>query len=223
VRTESGTYQVIAGPITVDGSTQTVSATAVGRGTLVVKAEGIADTSHVRVVPQGALAAYRTVEHTGQAAEVVMFNLDGSGYRRLATTSRPGYFTDVGPRWNPAGTQLVYHDGSYDKRLFVVDTLGSSRRLITTSYGAVSESWAQYSRDGSWVYDSGRPDHQNTGLWRVRADGSSPEPVGPEIGWYDVDANPSPSPDGKRTDATITGSSGLRMKNGSSHARPREA
>lgn len=197
-RTDTVTYSVSSGPVSVNSGSNTLSPSAVGRGIVIAQAQGLSDTSFVSVVPQGSLAASRIVQNTGQAAEVVMFNLDGSGYRRLATTSVPGWFTDMAPRWNSTGTHIIYHDGGHEKRLFVADTLGSARRLITTAYPIVSETWAQYSRDGSWIYYSGRPGHQNNSLWRVRVDGSSPEQIGPKVGFYDVDSNPSPSPDGKR-------------------------
>ena len=48
------------------------------------------------------------------------------------------------------------------------------------------------------VIAGARPDHQNGVLWRARADGSEPEQIGPDPGYYRVEAYPSPSLDGSR-------------------------
>jgi Tol biopolymer transport system component len=82
--------------------------------------------------------------------------------------------------------------------LYSTTLQGAWSRLIPTFDGLQSEFRAQYSHDGAWIYFTGRPDHQNGEIWRVAPDGSGAARVGPTASWYDVDTQPSPSPDGTR-------------------------
>jgi Tol biopolymer transport system component len=89
--------------------------------------------------------------------------------------------------------------GDHFPRLFFVDTAtGAVSRAIQYSIPLKAEEAAEYTRDGAWVYFWGVPDHQNGVLWRMRSDGSDAARIGPAGDWYDIDASPSPSPDGTR-------------------------
>jgi Tol biopolymer transport system component len=91
---------------------------------------------------------------------------------------------------------LVFASGDGDSWLYVTNTTGPPRRLITDSTGLSSEWRPQYSRDAQWIYFSGRSYTRYQAVWRVRTDGSSPEFIGPVSG--DNDGEAAPSSDGSR-------------------------
>jgi len=145
---------------------------------------GHADTTWVSVIPQGTIAA---TSPTG----IVIADLDGSNRRNV-----PGVTVAAWVDWNPAGDTLVFATTDYDSRLYVTNTTGPPRRLITDSTGLSSEWRPQYSRDGQWIYFSAAGNGRYQALWRVRPDGSSPEFLGPASG--DNDGHVAPSSDGSR-------------------------
>jgi Tol biopolymer transport system component len=147
---------------------------------------GHADTTWVSVIPQGTIAAT-------SATGIVIVDLDGSNRRNL-----PGVAAATWLDWNPTGDTLVFASPDNDSWLYVTNTTGPPRRLITAPTGLLSEYWPQYSGDGQWIYFSGRTNYQNQAIWRVRADGSSPALIGPASGYASLDSDPAPSSDGSR-------------------------
>ena len=145
---------------------------------------GHADTTWVSVIPQGTIAA---TSPTG----IVIVDLDGSNRRSVAGVAVAAWVD-----WNPAGDTLVFASTDYDSWLYVTNTTGPPRRLITDSTGLVSEYRPQYSRDGQWIYFSGGSNTRYQALWRVRPNGSNPEFIGPASG--DNDGQVGPSSDGSR-------------------------
>jgi hypothetical protein len=144
---------------------------------------GHADTTWVSVIPHGTIAA---TSPTG----IVIADLDGSNRRNVPGAGAA--WVD----WNPAGDTLVFATSDYDSWLYVTNTTAPPRRLITDSTGLLSEYRPQYSRDGQWIYFSGRSSTRYQAVWRVRPDGSSPEFIGPMSG--DNDGQAAPSSDGSR-------------------------
>lgn len=87
-------------------------------------------------------------------------------------------------------------------------TIFRSHETSLANTGLRAERWAQYSRDGEWIYFGGSTDCEQTTLWRVHADGSAPARLSPMSDpEYGMDSRPSPSPDGSRV-VFITGRAG---------------
>ncbi len=175
-----------------------VSTTATGRSFVVAQVHGRADTAWIGIPPQGTLAALSR-KYAADSSGVVIFNLDGSGFRKLASSRGDG--DNLAPQWAPSGAELVFHDGSslsWDFRLYKVDLAGKVEQLIRGA-GAEVESWPQYSRDGAHVFFARNSYETGSSLWRVRADGTGEaKVVGRVPGSYDHYDAPSPSPDGTR-------------------------
>jgi Tol biopolymer transport system component len=199
---EGATYAA-EGPVSVstDG---TVSALAIGRGQVVVRAMQVADTVRVSVVPRGTIAA---AAHVADIYAIAMLELDGSGYRLVRTRSstNPGSW---GPTWTPDGTRLVYAGPYPDDNIYVVDLNGAEQLLVGDGpEGWRRDRWPEYTRDGSWVYFgvSQQVYSLEPSLWRVRADGSAPEQIASFATAFDYEPEGSPSPDGQHV---IFGASG---------------
>ena len=164
----------------------TVTSEEMGRARLRIgDGAGHADTTWVSVIPQGTIAA-----KTDNG--IVIVDLDGSNRRSV-----PGVAAVTWVDWNLTGDTLVFASPDDNSWLYVTNTTGPPRRLITTSTGLLSELWPQYSGDGQWIYFSGRNTDQHQELWRVRSDGSSPALIGPG-GYAGLDFDPAPSSDGSR-------------------------
>jgi hypothetical protein len=179
-RTDRVTLGSLVGPIVLSGA-DTIRSQAYGTASIVATAGPFADTLRLAIVPPGQLAA------VGQG--MVMFNLDGSGYRQLANVS--GAY----PRWSPSGARIVFDGAS---TLASIDTTGAF-----TQFGVVSSSeqlpvqqFPQFSRDGQWVYFSQVPlvGYGQT-LWRTAGTGTGLEQSVLSTAAQNTYA-PSPSPDG---------------------------
>jgi len=155
----------------------------------------------VSVVPQGLIAAYEPPIYYNsngldvrQAPRIVLLQLDGSGFRVLYEQSPPeipfGYGDGMAPRWSPGGDEIAFVSWG---ELWTVDPLGATQRLHA-GYPTVSHDYSpEYSPDGQWIYVTQTTD--STGIWRVRADGSTVQKTAAE--WPGA-ASPSPSPAGDR-------------------------
>jgi hypothetical protein len=186
-RADSVTFATDSAAATVSNA-GLVTGAAIGRARLRVSAAGITATTWVSVVPRGTLAG------VGDDSRVTIIELDGSNRRVLGD---PGGTSASWVDWNPRGDTLVLASSDGDSWVYVTGMNGPARRLITATTGLLSEYRPQYSGDGQWIYFSGRDDFQNQAIWRVHADGSAPERVGPPSGYYDDDSQPSPSRDGQ--------------------------
>jgi hypothetical protein len=173
-----------------------VTASTIGRGSMVVRSGAVTDTGRVSVVPLGTIAASHVQAWAGDDLAIMVTNLDGSGFRMVTPTDWS--CCDRTPAWTAGGTELLFEQGYPYEYLYRVDLSGSVRRFIPDSLPIVQQAFASPSRDGDWVYFSGQPDHQNWALWRARGDGTDAQLVGPAVTWYDVDMRPSLSPDGTK-------------------------
>lgn len=171
-----------------------LTGTAVGRSYVLARAGDAVDTAWVSVVPVGMVTGYRSSWYGAGQEGLVMLNLDGSGFNVLSSVGT-GNFEDAAPSWSPAGSEVVLH---HNDRLHTVDLSGRMSRLIDPALDLEAESWAQFSRDGQWIYFGGWTNYDNAAIWRVRADGSGAERIGPGEAGEGIDSNPSPSPDGNR-------------------------
>lgn len=176
----------------------------IGRAKVTASARGWRGDGWVSVVPRGTVAAVTRRLSGADTMRLVVFDLDGSGWRSFDLP----YWSDPQADWAPSGGVLVWRDpGPFPGdtgHLVVGDASGARRRLIDPSAGFVSEYYAQYSADGSWIYFAGARPGSRAEIWRVQSDGSGPERVGPQGDAYRGYFQPSPSPDGTRVVLTRT-------------------
>ncbi|HEU0078587.1 MAG TPA: hypothetical protein VFQ76_13095, partial [Longimicrobiaceae bacterium] len=172
-----------------------VETVGVGRGKILVSAGQLSDTAHVSIPPEAVITAVGLAgSGNGYRVQIVAMNLDGSG--RTAVVSSEA-FSDAGYSWNRDGSALVFGYGDHDTNLFVRSAAGDAP-LLKAAAPLQSLAYPRHSRDGAWIYFNGRPGHQNCEIWRVRADGTGAERVGPAVDYYQRDVSPDPSPDGTR-------------------------
>ena len=188
-----------------------VTGTAIGRSRLIATAGPFTDTAFVSVVPTGAIAAHETPSTLTGSFRVVTVNLDGSGYRVVATESpgTPGSGSILGghsmrPAWDRLGRTLVFQDVSGEAlttstdsaitRLFITDLTAAPRRLLAPSF-LNSQRDAVFAADGATVYFRGTRGGFSSRIWRVNTDGTGLAVVSPELGSIGSD-HPAISPDG---------------------------
>lgn len=174
-----------------------VSAAAIGRGAVIVRAGTAADTAWVSVVPQGTLAA-RRVGPDGPWT-VWLMNLDGSGMQSLARGTAPGWGEKAQSlQWTPSGAELVFFGEGGSHQLWAATPAGAVRPLVATQ-GDLLQRQPVLSRDGSWIYyQAGDAGRYSTSIWRVRPDGAGRERLTPVPDFYTNDLDASPSPTGDR-------------------------
>ena len=185
-RTDVISYTAGSGAISVDGNT--LRANAVGRGFVLAKVQGEADTVWVSVVPQGTLAASTgAYRFPSPNATLVTFNLDGSGFRQV--TGGGAYQ----PAWLPSGNGLVFDRNDV---IHVTDLAGNTKQLLPAAATPGIQHWARPSRDGAWIY-FGTTESRGQLIWRVKPDGTGLQqitPVGPLGSVHE--GRPSPAPNG---------------------------
>ncbi|HEX8211936.1 MAG TPA: hypothetical protein VF584_17300 [Longimicrobium sp.] len=199
-RTDAPALRVASGPASLAGTT--VTGAAFGRAMVVAEVGGFADTTMVSVMPQGTIAAYTAMEHTGHELAIYRFDLDGSNLSKVTpSVMNNGYWGEMPSTWSADGTKLFFHDNNpnHTKQLYVFDfATNTRRRLIEPASQLEHESWPRRSYDGQWVYFTGGVFNEAT-IHRVRADGTGRERVR-------AGRDASLSPDGTRL-AYISGSS----------------
>lgn len=198
---QTASWSTPAGVVTVSSSGR-VTGHAVGRAIILATLNAFKDSLGVSVVPPGVIAADSAPIVSGQARRLVVFSTDGSNFQTFDLG--PGASCGaVGLSWAPDGSRVAYAGATglstcYERRLFVTDLNGAAVRVRPDTAPLSGESWPAYSPDGAWIYFTGRPGHQNGEVWRVHPDGTASERVGSPAGFYDLDAQPSPSPDGAK-------------------------
>jgi hypothetical protein len=137
-------------------------AAALGRTRVVARFGALADTAAVSVVPRGRLVAWAAGDAGGQ---IVLVNLDGSGFRRL-TPNPSGW--GAFPVWSPGGSRVLFHTGS--PVVDVIDSTGAGRRTV----GQPGSWFAQSTPDEREIrFVAPRPG-AGVAAWRANADGSQP-------------------------------------------------
>lgn len=160
----------------------------VGRTYVVTQVTGIRDSVWVSVVPRGTIAAR-------DADGIVLFELDGSGFRRVLLRGGVERLS-----WAPSGEQLAF---GANNRVWVTDLQGTNRAVavpgVNNFHGVYAPS---YSRDGRWIYFNSLEETyywRSEFIWRVRPDGSGMERVTPTgVTENPGEQFPSLSPDGSR-------------------------
>ena len=183
---------------------RTVRGLAIGRGQIVVSSGSWTGTGYVSVVPRGTIATHLMRAYGGDEIGVGVVNLDGSGFRRIVTETKPGNYSggepgarEMNPAWAPNGDRLFYHEGGLAiDRLRTTDLAGNHAAIGPTLNAAYN---AAVSRDGQWVYFAALLPNQPSAIWRMRPDGSSAEalPLAEDFNGEREDF-PAPSPDGLR-------------------------
>jgi hypothetical protein len=198
-RTDTPAVAIATGPGRAEGR-DVIAGSAIGRVTALVTVNGLSDSSIVRVVPPGTVAASSRPRHTGEAGAIYTFSLDGSGTRRVRSLSvGPGYGAEMSLAWL-TGTTLVYADlvPGVSRSLFVVDLeTGATTRFLPQADWMEEETFPRVSHDGSWVYFSGGNWPQRS-LYRARADGTGREALPSGLPWLSRESGADPSPDGGR-------------------------
>ncbi len=196
-RTDPVTYAVVSGPATVSGSTVTV--TGLGRVAISASANSARDTTYASGVPTGTIAA------SLDAGGIVVFNLDGSGYKKITGTAAGSV------KWAPSGTSLVFDQTSAGgtfggSALLQSVTLDGTLSVLDNSGGAI-DAWPAYARDGSSIYYVKLNGAYN--LWRVHPDGSGDSAVAmqnPPGAQF-----PSVSPDGTQLVYVVPGPGNIEI------------
>ena len=182
------TYSFVGSAVTLSG--KVVTGQTEGRAKVIVTAlANISDTTYVSVLPEGVLAAF-------SSDGIVMFNTDGSGYRKLATSTNGGMTTD----WSPNGSEVVF-DSQFGDRIRVVDLAGNVRYANSTG-GSGWEIYPEFAPDGRTIYYS----KESWRMHRVNRDGTGDELVPTNSPSSDV--FPSLSPDGTRMVYVVAGGGG---------------
>ncbi|HST59414.1 MAG TPA: hypothetical protein VLK84_12005 [Longimicrobium sp.] len=199
-RSDTATVVIATGPGRLEGA-EVVAGSTIGRVTARATAGGVRDSSYVRVVPPGTVAATSWSGSSGEAAAIYTFALDGSDTRRVRTLSiGAGYSGEMSLSWL-TGTKLVYADilPDVNDALFVVDLeTGANSRFLPPSGRMPDETAPRVSRDGSWVYFSGGSRYTSRFMYRARADGTGKEPIASGILSGSSEWGADPSPDGGR-------------------------
>jgi hypothetical protein len=177
-------YSVDSGGATVDANGSLV-ATAVGRVRVVAKAGAKSGLAWMSVPPHAVVASQEHAPDTQGPLGIYLIELDGSNRTLIAKGIASARESGQGFSWSPDGRDLVLTRGdSVD-----VVTPGSAERALVKLKTAA---WLgpRFSRDGAWIYFA----RQDSGLARVRRDGSSMQ----VLGYSDIDVawRPSPSGDG---------------------------
>ena len=182
----------------------TIRGEAIGRGRIVATSGTWTGTGFVSVVPVGTIATHLMRAYVGDEIGVGMVNLDGSGFRRIVTETRPGNYgggepgaREMNPAWAPNGDRLFYHEGGLAiDRLRTTNLSGNHAAIGPTLNAAYN---AAVSRDGQWVYFAALLPEQPSAIWRMRPDGSAPEALRLAEDFNgEREDFPAPSPDGLR-------------------------
>ncbi len=202
VRAEPVSFAAESTAASVSGSagTATVTGRAFGRASVLAMGAGVTSRAWVSVVPTGTLAFYVRAFTTSDSIAIATASTDGANYTAL-WSSQFDYASDRPLDWAPDGQSLVFHLGTNSQafRLYRITLAGAIQRLIAQDIGGYPEILPRYGPDG-WIYFTAQVDWSigTDELWRVRADGSSPQRIGPPAAPYESDTYAAPAPDGLR-------------------------
>ena len=148
-----------------------------GRDTIIARIATIADTVFLSVLPTtGVLAASLPPTTPG----VMLINLDGSGYRELATnTGLKLPYAVQRPRFTYDGKNLIVRIAQdTEAHLWVVPIDGSVPRRLMPNSTTTNEDWPTPSPDNQWIYFTSTDKEI---LRRVHIDGTGLEDVPVEV------------------------------------------
>jgi hypothetical protein len=185
---------VTSGDVVSVTSQGAVQANKVGRTSVTASVMGLSRLIGVSVVPKATFSAsVRGVQSLGRS-RIVTFNADGSNLRDLRPLTPP--LQDANGAWSPSTREFAFESGDSYYRLYVKNSDGGIRRLVSNSEDLDQETSASYSRDGSMIYFRGAWQGR-WDIWRVPSAGGKAELLLRGNGFaYDI-GRLSPSPDGK--------------------------
>jgi WD40 repeat protein len=190
LRTDPVAFAATGGAATVS-SGGAVSATTIGRTTIVTSLGALTATIGTSVVPQAVLAVYVPPGRPGGDAGIYVIRSDGSDghwvYRQAG--DGPTWPSSLWPTWSGDGTRLAFIQAL---GLRSIGADGSGLRDLVSGGPPVSNGFApQYAKDG-WIYFSRVEGGGQTTCWRVRDDGSGLAQVSEKRSWG-IEAMPTPN------------------------------
>jgi Tol biopolymer transport system component len=188
LRPETVAYATDSSAVSVTAS-GLVQGLALGRATVIASwtspsGSRSTDTSWISVVPQGVLAVV-----DGRGLWTV--GVDGSNLTFVAPNANIGGLSHAS--WAPDASSLVF---SLSLLYRVIPGALVQRLIVNDAF--VSEDAPEFSHTSDWVYFAAEPTAGSRELWRVHADGTGAQRVGPPATPNHYVLNPSPSWDGTR-------------------------
>lgn len=176
VRTESTTLTAASvAALTIDPATSTVTARDMGTQYVFPRYNSFYDSTRVRVLPSGRLLVYSNLEKV-----VRLVDINGRNER----TIEPNVWTGLGanPQFDATRRQVTLYNASdpagtngNPDEIIVVDTAGSSRRVLGSALGFDGIMAMRQTADGSMLVVARRNSdlaHPDWNLWRIAADNS---------------------------------------------------
>ena len=189
-------------PAVASVSGTTVTTHAIGRSGLIATVSLLPlDSTSVSVVPAGMMA--------WGGNGIFVSGFDGSGFKKLATV---GFV----PSWVPQEDVLIYATGdaySGSPHLAIVNQAGVVTNVPYSSEVTSGEFYPRVSRDGAWIYFSGRT-LGCCGTWqlyRMRRDFTGMEMLSPDESYTDWRADVSPNGTQLVYVSTRNGDVGIRI------------
>ena len=146
---------------------------------------GQADSGRVQNLTRGTLGDVRgPLRNIGFAENGSEIWIAGTRTRRLRLLpligGSPRNFlaeTSAEVAWSPDGRRLVYHSFEPGDAIFVADGNGANvRPLLAAGPADEHRHFPVWSHDGRWIFFArGRPATREMDLWRISADGGTPE------------------------------------------------
>jgi Tol biopolymer transport system component len=90
---------------------------------------------------------------------------------------RPFLGTAVTAVWSADGSRLAYHEATPGDPIYVADADGANARRVLVSPPGVHTHHPSWSPDGRYLYFTGGTPPDAMDVWRVRADGGTPERI----------------------------------------------
>jgi hypothetical protein len=189
------TYEGSGINITV-GPAGRITTGAIGRGFVVVRSGGFADTAWVSVVPPARLIVAHAALTTANdpPGGWYLIETDGTILEKILDFEPAEAVGTV----SPDGTRFIFQVGDiYDAKIY--DYRFTTRALSELMPGNVDIGWPEFTRDGQWiVFQKAEVASQGAGvLYRMSATGGVPQRIPTGSGDYLHDIMPSNSPDGQ--------------------------
>jgi Tol biopolymer transport system component len=155
--------------------------------------------------PDGSEIALFVGDATGDVSKNVdnvhVMTANGTNVRQLVDADKSGSGWEVEPAWSPDSRRLAFTVYTTDAtgiafgKIYVVNADGSALRRVSADKPDVDDNHPTWSPDGARIGFS-RQTGEDSAIWVMNADGSSPKALTPERGSRDED--PDWSPDGAR-------------------------
>jgi len=162
------TYLAIDTVATVNAAGTVQARQAVGRGTVVIRANGFEDSTHFTVVPIAELTA--VYDGTDGVSRIATLKLDGSSLRVLGAIKQTAY-----PSHSPTEDLIAYEQEMNGGAGITLQTGTGSARVLVEAAPPWSGRYPAFSADGASIYFGGTVKYATYwgyAIWRVGVDGS---------------------------------------------------